>query len=108
MSQVIKFLLRLLIALVTLNPKNAKEKMLIDLLSDAFEIVMPRDTAIDTLPVPEYVADIFEENGIKTVGDALRVYSLGIKTSGIGEKSWEHFFGAARSPLYNPDAPRTA
>ena len=96
MTQILKFLLRLVIALVTMRPQNAKQKMLIDLLGDAFEIVVPKNTPIDSLAVTDYARQMFKENDIHTVGEALRAYSLGIKMVGVGEKSWEDFFEAAR------------
>lgn len=96
MSQVFKFILQLLVAIFTGKAKTAKQKLMIELLGDAFELAVPKTTKIKSLPLPDFAQQIFAENKLVTVGDAIEAYSLGKDTPGIGNKTWQYFFDAAR------------
>ncbi len=68
-----------------------KTRLLYILLAQRLGVIQDRDTPLHELDISDYTFTVMDNNGLRTVEDAVIAYCLHHPTPGVGEGSWNDF-----------------
>jgi hypothetical protein len=71
--------------------EKLKTRLLFTLLAHRLGVVADRHEELSELDISDYTFTVMENNGLRTVEDALFAYCLHNPTPGIGQGSWNDF-----------------